>query len=52
MTGLIEEDEPMDNKQLGNSGLRVSQYALGSVPFSGTNGFENAGVFQRKNSIT
>lgn len=27
MIGLIEEDEPMDNKQLGNSGLRVSQYA-------------------------
>ncbi len=48
MIGLIEEDEPMDNKQLGNSGLRVSQYALGSVPFSGTNGFENAGGISKK----
>jgi len=28
---------------LGNSGLRVPKYILGTVPFSGTNGFEAAG---------
>lgn len=33
----------MDYSKMGNSGLRVSKYALGSVPFSATNGFENAG---------
>ena len=33
----------MDYTQLGNSGLSVSKYALGSIPFTGTNGFENAG---------
>ncbi|MCU5746656.1 aldo/keto reductase [Staphylococcus sp. SQ8-PEA] len=38
----------MEHKQLGHSGLNVSQYALGSVPFSGTNGFENAGGIAKK----
>lgn len=33
----------MDYTLLGNSGLSVSKYALGSIPFAGTNGFENAG---------
>lgn len=33
----------MDYSKMGNSGLMVSKYALGSVPFSATNGFENAG---------
>lgn len=28
---------------LGNSGLRVPKYILGTIPFSGTNGFEAAG---------
>jgi aryl-alcohol dehydrogenase-like predicted oxidoreductase len=32
----------MDYNLLGNSGLAVSKYALGSIPFTGTNGFENA----------
>ncbi|MGK7379471.1 aldo/keto reductase [Planococcus sp. 1R117A] len=33
----------MENIYLGNSGLRVPKYILGTVPFSGTNGFEAAG---------
>lgn len=33
----------MDYIYLGNSGLRVPKYILGTVPFSGTNGFEAAG---------
>lgn len=38
----------MDYTTLGNSGLVVSKYALGSVPFSATNGFENAGGVTEK----
>ncbi|OCA90341.1 aldo/keto reductase [Bacillus sp. FJAT-27225] len=33
----------MDNNLFGKSGLNVSKYALGTIPFSGTKGFENAG---------
>lgn len=33
----------MEYIYLGNSGLRVPKYILGTVPFSGTNGFEAAG---------
>ncbi|RHW34067.1 aldo/keto reductase [Lysinibacillus yapensis] len=33
----------MDYNLFGNSGLNVSKYALGTIPFSGTNGFEKAG---------
>lgn len=33
----------MEYIYLGNSGLRVPKYILGTVPFSGTNGFESAG---------
>lgn len=33
----------MDYNLLGNSGLNVSKYALGTIPFSGTKGFEPAG---------
>jgi len=33
----------MDYTLLGHSGLTVSKYALGTIPFAGTNGFENAG---------
>lgn len=33
----------MDYIYLGNSGLRVPKYILGTIPFSGTNGFEAAG---------
>ncbi|MGO1060516.1 aldo/keto reductase [Planococcus sp. FY231025] len=33
----------MDYICLGKSGLRVPKYILGTVPFSGTNGFEAAG---------
>src|SRR5690625_6582702 len=32
----------MDYNLLGNSGLNVSKYALGTIPFSGTKGFEPA----------
>ena len=32
----------MDYNLFGHSGLRVSKYALGTIPFSGTNGFEKA----------
>lgn len=42
------EDDSMDYNLLGNSGLNVSKYALGSVPFSATNGFENAGGLTEK----
>lgn len=38
----------MDYTTLGNSGLVVSKYALGSVTFSATNGFENAGGVTEK----
>lgn len=33
----------MDYHYFGKSGLKVSKYALGTIPFSGTNGFEKAG---------
>ncbi|AQQ54100.1 aldo/keto reductase [Planococcus lenghuensis] len=33
----------MEHIYLGNSGLRVPKYILGTIPFSGTNGFEPAG---------
>ncbi|MFB9860438.1 aldo/keto reductase [Salinicoccus siamensis] len=33
----------MDYRLLGDSGLNVSKYALGTIPFSGTKGFEAAG---------
>ena len=33
----------MDYIYLGKSGLRVPKYILGTIPFSGTNGFEAAG---------
>ena len=33
----------MDYIYLGNSGLRVPKYILGTIPISGTNGFEAAG---------
>lgn len=33
----------MDYTLFGNSGLNVSKYALGTIPFSGTKGFEEAG---------
>lgn len=33
----------MDYRLLGNSGLNVSKYALGTIPFSGTKGFEATG---------
>ncbi|NAP01195.1 aldo/keto reductase, partial [Halomonas sp. MG34] len=33
----------MEYINLGNSGLRVPKYILGTIPFSGTNGFEPAG---------
>ena len=33
----------MEYINLGKSGLRVPKYILGTVPFSGTNGFEAAG---------
>lgn len=36
----------MDYINLGKSGLRVPKYILGTVPFSGTNGFEAAGNIQ------
>lgn len=32
----------MDYKLLGNSGLNISKYSLGAIPFSGTKGFEGA----------
>ncbi len=33
----------MEYITLGNSGLRMAKYILGTVPFSGTNGFEATG---------
>ncbi|SDW10556.1 Predicted oxidoreductase [Marinococcus luteus] len=33
----------MEYVYLGNSGLRVPKYILGTIPFSGTNGFEATG---------
>ena len=36
----------MDYINLGKSGLRVPKYILGTIPFSGTNGFEAAGNVQ------
>lgn len=33
----------MDYTLLGDSGMNVSKYALGTIPFSGTKGFEAAG---------
>ncbi len=33
----------MEYINLGNSGLRVPKYILGTIPFSGTNGFEATG---------
>ncbi|EHJ07500.1 aldo/keto reductase [Staphylococcus simiae] len=38
----------MDYTLLGNSGLNVSKYALGTIPFAATNGFENAGGMSKK----
>lgn len=38
----------MEYIYLGNSGLRVPKYILGTVPFSGTNGFEAAGNIDEK----
>ncbi|MCH4825408.1 aldo/keto reductase [Planococcus halocryophilus] len=38
----------MDYIYLGNSGLRVPKYILGTVPFSGTNGFDAAGNIDEK----
>lgn len=38
-----EEALSVDYTRLGNSGLNVSRYALGTIPFAGSNGFENAG---------
>lgn len=38
----------MDYKLLGNSGLNVSRYALGTIPFSGTKGFEPAADMSQK----
>lgn len=32
----------MDYTLLGNSGLNISKYSLGTIPFSGTKGFEGA----------
>ncbi|MBY0221879.1 aldo/keto reductase [Sporosarcina aquimarina] len=36
----------MEYINLGKSGLRVPKYILGTIPFSGTNGFEAAGNVQ------
>jgi aryl-alcohol dehydrogenase-like predicted oxidoreductase len=36
----------MEYINLGNSGLRVPKYILGTIPFSGTNGFEATGNVQ------
>ena len=33
----------MDYTLLGDSGLNISKYSLGTIPFSGTNGFEATG---------
>src|SRR5699024_3747802 len=33
----------MDYTLLGDSGLNISKYSLGTIPFSGTKGFEAAG---------
>ncbi|RLL41324.1 aldo/keto reductase [Oceanobacillus piezotolerans] len=38
----------MEYVYLGNSGLRVPKYILGTIPFSGTNGFEAAGNVKGK----
>lgn len=38
----------MDYTRLGASGLNVSRYALGTIPFSGTKGFEPAGDMTQK----
>ena len=32
----------MDYTLLGSSGLNISKYSLGTIPFSGTKGFEDA----------
>jgi aryl-alcohol dehydrogenase-like predicted oxidoreductase len=40
----------MEYIYLGNSGLRVPKYILGTVPFSGTNGFEAAGNVQEEDA--
>lgn len=41
----------MDYTLLGNSGLSVSKYALGTIPFADTNGFENAGGTSEKEML-
>src|SRR5699024_11656121 len=38
----------MEYINLGNSGLRVPKYILGTIPFSGTNGFEVTGDVQKE----
>lgn len=38
----------MEYINLGNSGLRVPKYILGTIPFSGTNGFEATGDVQKE----
>lgn len=38
----------MEYIYLGKSGLRVPKYILGTIPFSGTNGFEAAGDVQEE----
>lgn len=42
----------MDYRLLGDSGLNVSKYALGTIPFSGTNGFEAAGSMNQDTANT
>jgi len=42
----------MDYRLLGDSGLNVSKYALGTIPFSGTNGFEPAGGMDQETANT
>lgn len=40
----------MEYIYLGNSGLRVPKYILGTIPFSGTNGFEATGNVKGENA--
>ncbi|WP_100013172.1 aldo/keto reductase [Lentibacillus sediminis] len=40
----------MEYINLGTSGLRVPKYILGTIPFSGTNGFEPAGNIDEKDA--
>ena len=38
----------MDYRLIGDSGLNVSNYALGNISFSGTKGFEAAGDMDQR----